>query len=93
MFNGSSCGPDSCEQNGIYINRSQSTESNSWVINTTMEIRTGELHPFIMEKKIYIIQCIVEQNLESSSLMTRDNIIIITLSFDPQQLNESGISS
>ena len=60
MFNGSSCVFDSCEQNGIYIKYTQSTDSNSFVINTTLEIWTGELHSVIMEKKTYTIQCIVE---------------------------------
>ena len=51
MFNGSSCGFDSCEQNGISIKNTQNTDSNSFVINTTLEIRTGELHSVIMDKK------------------------------------------
>ena len=64
IFNGSSCRFDSCEQNGIYMKYTQSTDSNSFVINTTLEIRAGELHSVIMEKKTYTIQCIVQQNLD-----------------------------
>ena len=54
------------------------------MINSTLEIRTGELHSVIMEKINYTIQCIVEQNLDSSSLM-----ITRTLTVDPQQVTES----
>ena len=77
-FNGSFCGLDSCEQNGIYIDRTQDTNH---MINSTLEIRTGELHSIIVEKINYTIQCIVEQNLDSSS--SRNNITI-TLTVDPQ---------
>ena len=82
-FNGSFCGLESCEQNGIYIDRTQDT---NLMINSTLEIRTGELHSFIIEGKNYSIQCIVEQNLESSS--PRNNITI-TLTVDPQQVTKS----
>ena len=82
-FNGSFCGLDSCEQNGIYIDRTQDT---NLMINSTLEIRTGELHSIIMEKINYTIQCIVEENLDSSSLM-----ITRTLTVDPQQVTESDI--
>ena len=82
-FNGSFCGLDGCEQNGIYINRTQDT---NLMINSTLEIRTGELHSIIMEKINYTIQCIVEQNLDSSSL-----VITRTLTVDPQQVTESDV--
>ena len=82
-FNGSFCGLDSCEQNGIYIDRTQDT---NLMINSTLEIRTGELHSIIMEKINYTIQCIVEQNLDSSSLM-----ITRILTVDPQQVTESDV--
>ena len=77
-FNGSFCGLDSCEHYGIYIDRTQDTDL---MINSTLEIRTGELHSFIIEKIKYTIQCIVEQNLDSSS--PRNNITII-LTVHPQ---------
>ena len=83
VFNGSPCGRDSCEQNGISINRTERVNNNSFMINSTLEISTGELNIIIMEN--YTIQCIVEQNLTSSSLR-RDNInITITLSTYPHQ--------
>ena len=69
MINGSPCGPDSCEQNGTFI--STKTDNNSFMINTTLEIRTSELN---IEQ--YTIQCIVEQNLVSS--LRGDNINITT---------------
>ena len=75
IFNGSPCGPDSCEQNGISINRTERVNNNSFMINFTLEISTGEL---IMEN--YTIQCIVEQNLASSSLRSDNINITITLS-------------
>ena len=82
IFNGSPCGPDSCEQNGTFIDRTERVNNNSFMINSTLEISTGEL---IMEN--YTIQCIVEQDLTSSSLR-RDNInITITLSACLQKLN------
>ena len=82
IFHGSPCGPDSCEQNGISINRTKRIKfnNNSFMINSTLEISTGELN---LEN--YTIQCTVEQNLVSSSLR-RDNInITITLSAYPHQ--------
>ena len=83
VFNGSPCSRDSCEQNGISINRTERVNNNSFMINSTLEISTGELNIIIMEN--YTIQCIVEQNLTSSSLR-RDNInITITLSTYPHQ--------
>ena len=82
-FNGSFCGLDSCEQNGIYIDRTQDTHH---MINSTLEIRTGELHSIIMEEMNYTIQCIVEQHLDSLSLM-----ITRTLTVDPQQVTESDV--
>ena len=80
IFNGSPCGPDSCEQNGISINRTERVNNNSFMINSTLEISTGEL---IMEN--YTIQCIVEQNLTSSSLRGDNIDITITLSAYPHQ--------
>ena len=82
IFNGSPCDLDSCEQNGTSIDRTERVNNSSFMINSTLEISTGEL---IM--KNYAIQCIVEQNLTSSSLR-RDNInITITLSMYLQKLN------
>ena len=83
MFNGSSCDPDSCEQNGISI---KSTDSNSFVINTTLEIRSSELHLVIMDKKTYTIQCIVEQNLGPIQMSGTINATV-TLTVLPQQAN------
>ena len=81
-FNGTFCGSNSCEQNGIYINR---TQDRNLIINATLEIRTGELHSIIMETINYTIQCIAEQNHSSSLVMTR------TLTVDPQQVTESDV--
>ena len=75
IFNGSPCGLESCEQNGISINRTERVNNNSFMINSTLEISTGEL---IMGN--YTIQCIVEQNLTSSSLRSDNINITITLS-------------
>ena len=83
MFNGSSCDSDSCKQNGISTKKSN---SNSFVINTTLEIRTGELHSVIMEKKTYTIQCIVEQNLDPIQMSGTINATV-TLTVHPQQAN------
>ena len=83
IFNGSPCGPDICEQNGISINRTERINNNSFMINSTLEISTGELNIIIMEN--YIIQCIVEQNLTSSSLRGDNIDITITLSAYPHQ--------
>ena len=88
MFNGSSCGPDSCEQNGISINITHRTSN---TINTTLEIMTGELDLVIMEEKQYAIQCIVEQNLASLSLRGDNINITITLTVYPQQSTRSDI--
>ena len=82
IFNGSPCSPDSCEQNGISINRTERVNNNSFMINSTLEISTGEL---IM--KNYTIQCIVEQNLVSSSLRSDNINITFTLSAYFQELN------
>ena len=82
IFNGSPCGPDSCEQNGISINRTERVNNNTFMINSTLEISTGEL---IM--KTYTIQCIVEQNLVSSSLRSDNINITFTLSAYLQELN------
>ena len=82
MFNGSSCDPDSCEQNGISIENN--TDINSFVINTTLEIRSGELHSVVMEKKTYTIQCIVEQNLDPIQMSGTINDTV-TLTVLPQQ--------
>ena len=75
IFNGSPCGHDSCEQNGISINRTERVNNNTFMINSTLEISTGEL---ITEN--YTIQCIVEQNLVSSSLRSDYINITFTLS-------------
>ena len=80
MFNGSSCDPDSCEQNGTSIKNTD----NCLVINTTLEIRTGKLHSVIMEKKTYTIQCIVEQNLGPIQMSGTINATV-TLTVLPQQ--------
>ena len=92
-FNGLPCGLHNCEQNGTYINKIQEAST----INTTLEIRTSELHSVVMEKKNYTIQCIVEQTLKSSSFMNSSNFsplittrnIILTVA--PQLQTESGI--
>ena len=81
IFNELTCGTDSCGHNGISI-KMPNDNINS-VINTTLEIRTGELHSSIMEKQDYNIQCIVEQNLQCSTLMTNDVVIIVELTVDP----------
>ena len=41
IFNGSPCGPDSCEQNGISINRTKRINNNRFMMNSTLEISTG----------------------------------------------------
>ena len=82
IFNGSPCGPDSCEQNGTSINRIERENNNSFMINSTLEISTGEL---IMVN--YTIQCIVEQNLISSSLRGDNINITFTFSAYLQELN------
>ena len=82
IFNGSPCGPDSCEQNRISIYRTERVNNNSFMINSTLEISTGEL---IMEN--YTIQCIVEQNLVSSSLRSDYINITFTLSAYLQVIN------
>ena len=82
IFNGSPCGPDSCEQNWTSINRTERVNNNSFMINSTLKISTGEL---IMEN--YTIQCIVEQNLTSSSLRSDNINITITLSAYLQVIN------
>ena len=82
IFNGSPCGPDSCEQNGISINRTERVNNNTFMINSTLEISTGEL---ITEN--YAIQCIVEQNLVSSSLRSDYINITFTLSAYLQVIN------
>ena len=85
-FNGSLCGLNNCEQNGIALNTTQEKNHTSFIISSTLEIKTGKLHSVIMEKKNYTIQCIVEQNLEFLLLNnTRSNITII-LTVDPQQV-------
>ena len=56
----------------------------SFIINTTLEIRTGEVHSVIMEKKTYTIQCIVEQNLQM-------NNATITLIVHPRQEKSTTI--
>ena len=84
IFNGSSCGPDSCEQNGISINETQSMNSNSFIINTTLEIKTGEVHSVIMKKKTYAISCIAEQNLQM-------NNATVTLIVHPRQERSTTI--
>ena len=83
-FNGSFCGPERCEQNGISTNKTQSTNSNSFIINTTLEIKTGEVHYVIMKKKIYTIKCIVEQNLQM-------NNATVTLIVHPRQERSTTI--
>ena len=88
MFNGSSCDPDSCEQNGTSIKNN--TDSYSFVINTTLEIRSGELHSVIMEKKTYTIQCIVEQNLGPIQMSGTINATV-TLTVLPQQAKNTTI--
>ena len=66
------------------------TQSIINMINTTLEIRTGEFLP-ILTRTNYTIQCIVEQNLDSPSLR-RDNLeITITLTVNLQQITESSI--
>ena len=85
IINGLSCNPSNCEQNGTYI--STRTDNNSLMINTTLEIRTGEFHLVIMMK--YTIQCIVEQHLDSSSLRGNNNITV-TLIVNPQQVTGSN---
>ena len=65
IFNGSPCDPDSCEQNGISINRTERENNNSFMINSTLEISTGEL---IIEN-----YTIVEQNLVTSSIRGNSN--------------------
>ena len=79
IFNESPCGPDSCEQN---INRTERVNNNTFMINSTLEISTGEL---ITEN--YTIQCIVEQNLVSSSLRSDYINITFTLSAYLQVIN------
>ena len=81
IFNESTCDIDSCGHNGISIKMLEDNISS--VINTTLEIRTGELHSNIMEKQDYNIQCIVEQNLQYSTLMTNDVMIIVELTVNP----------
>ena len=83
IFNESACGPDHCEQNGTSIYRNQTLNGNIFVINTTLEIRTGELHSVIVEKTNYTIQCIVKQNLDYSSLEANDVNITIIFTVDP----------
>ena len=92
-FNGSPCGPDSCEQNGtsIHVNKTQSTDSNSFVINTTLEIRTGELHSVITEKKTYALQCIVEQNLGPIQMYEAIINATVTLIVHPRQAKSTTI--
>ena len=85
IFNGSPCGSDSCEWNGISINRTERVNNNNFMINSTLEISTGELNFVVMES--YTIKCIVEQNLVSSSLRGDNITITITLSAYPQELN------
>ena len=82
IFNGSHCGLDSCEQNGTSINRTERVNNNSFMINSTLEISTGEL---ITEN--YTIQCIVEQNLVSSSIRSDYINITFTLSAYLQVIN------
>ena len=84
IFNESPCGLESCEQNGISIFRTErmNNNNNSFMINSTLEISTGEL---IMEN--YTIQCIVEQNLVSSSLRSDYINITFTLSAYLQVIN------
>ena len=89
-FNGSSCDPDSCEQNGISKNETQSMNSNSFIINTTLEIKTGEVHSIIMEKKTYTIQCIVEQNLGHIQMSGTINATV-TLTVLPRQEKSTTI--
>ena len=89
VLNGSSCQADGCEQNGISINTTQRISGNTYMINTTLEIRTGELHFFITQKRNCTIQCIVEQNLVSSSLKGDSIDFNITLTLYPQQLTQS----
>ena len=82
IFNESPCGLESCEQNGISIIRTEKMNNNSFMINSTLEISTGEL---ITEN--YTIQCIVEQNLVSSSLRSDYINITFTLSAYLQVIN------
>ena len=84
IFNESPCGLESCEQNGISIitTEKMNNNNNSFMINSTLEISTGEL---IMEN--YTIQCIVEQNLVSSSLRSDYINITFTLSAYLQVIN------
>ena len=89
VLNGSSCQADNCEQNGISINTTQRIIGNTFMINTTLEIRSGE-HFFITQKRNYTIQCIVEQNLVSSSLKGDSIDFNITLTVYPQQLDDIG---
>ena len=72
IFNGSTCDDNGCEHNGVIVNITRSLDANNSKINSTLEIRTGKLHSVIMEKKNYTCQCIVEQNLNSSSLRGHD---------------------
>ena len=82
-FNGSLCGLNNCERNGIAFNTTEEKNYASFIISSTLEIKTGELQSVIMEKKNYTIQCIVEQNLEFLSL---NNTRTIILTVDPQQV-------
>ena len=60
------------------------------MINTTLEIRTGELHSVIMKKKTYTIQCIVEQNLGLIQMSGTINATV-TLTVLPQQAKNTTI--
>ena len=65
-------------------NRTQTANNNSFIINTTLEIRTGEVHSVIMEKKTYTIQRTVEQNLQM-------NNATVTLIVHPRQEKSTTI--
>ena len=90
MINGLSCDPDSCQQNGTFLSRIEARIDNSIMINTTLEIRTGEFH-LVMMRKNYTIQCNVEQHLDSSSLRGNDADITAMLIVNPQLVTGSDI--
>ena len=85
IFNGSTCDDNGCEHNGVIVNMTRSLDVNNSKINSTLEIRTGKLHSVIMEKKNYTCQCIVEQNLNSSSLKGHDINETAILTVHPQR--------
>ena len=91
IFNGLSCGPDSCGRDGIFISRTQSgRNSNLFMIITTLEIRTGEFRSVTMRNTI---QCIVKQNLDFSSLRGDDINVTSTLTINLSKYHYVGNES